>query len=107
MKTVYIGNLPYSATEDEIKDLLSPFGDVQAVKLIMDRDTGRPKGFGFAQMDDNGASAAIRALEGQQFGGRRLRVNEARERRQHYGFIPQREPYHQNYSRRNFDRMNS
>ncbi len=107
MKSVYVGNLPYSATENEIRDLFSPFGDVQGINLIVDRETNRPKGFGFVQMDDEGASAAIRALDGQQFGGRRLRANEARERRSHYGPPPPRNFYHQDYSRRGFERMDN
>ncbi len=80
MKSLYVGNLPYSATEDEIRDLFSQHGEVSRVKLVIDRETNRPKGFGFVEMDDNGATGAIQALDGQEFGGRRLRVNEARER---------------------------
>ena len=81
MKSVYVGNLTYSTTEDELKQLFSPFGDVHGVKLIIDHETNRPKGFGFVQMNDDGAVSAIQALDGQQFGGRRLRANEAREKR--------------------------
>ncbi len=80
MKSVYVGNLPYSATEDEIRNLFAEHGEVQGVKLVNDRETNRPKGFGFVQMDDAGAQAAIQALDGKPFGGRNLRVNEARER---------------------------
>lgn len=80
MKSLYVGNLPYSATEDEVRDLFSQHGEVSRVKLVNDRETNRPKGFGFVEMDDNGAAGAIQALDGQEFGGRRLRVNEARER---------------------------
>lgn len=80
MKSLYVGNLPYSATEDEVRDLFTQHGEVSRVKLVIDRETNRPKGFGFVEMDDNGAAGAIQALDGQEFGGRRLRVNEARER---------------------------
>ena len=80
MKSVYVGNLPYSTTEDELKELFGQFGEVQSVKLVNDRETGRPKGFAFVQMDDAAAANAIAGLDGKQFGGRGLRVNEARER---------------------------
>ncbi len=80
MKSIYVGNLPYSVTEDEVKELFAPFGEVQSVKMVNDKETGRPKGFGFVQMDDTAAAAAIAELDGKQFGGRGLRVNEARER---------------------------
>jgi RNA recognition motif-containing protein len=81
MKTIYVGNLPFSASEDEIRDLFSPHGDVHSVKLINDRETGRPRGFGFVEMEDSSAESAIQALDGSTMGGRTLRVNEARERR--------------------------
>jgi cold-inducible RNA-binding protein len=77
---LYVGNLPYSATEPEIRQLFEQCGAVQSVKLVMDRETGRPKGFGFIEMDDTSAQAAIQKLNGTDFGGRPLRVNEARER---------------------------
>ena len=80
-KTLYIGNLPFTTTEDELKELLGAHGSVESVKIITDRHTGRPRGFGFADMDPAGAEAAISALDGQDFGGRTIRVSEARERR--------------------------
>ena len=80
MKSIYVGNLPYSATEQEVRDLFGSYGEVKLVKLVIDRETNRPKGFGFVEMDDAAAQEAIQALDGQEFGGRRLRVNEARER---------------------------
>lgn len=83
MTSVYVGNLPFSATEDEVESLFSQHGSVDNVKLISDRDTGRPRGFGFVEMDEAGASAAIEALNGTEMGGRPLRVNEARERPRH------------------------
>jgi RNA recognition motif-containing protein len=75
---LYVGNLPFSATEDEIRDLFSQYGNVVSVSLITDRETGRPRGFGFVEMDDG--SSAINSLDGQDFGGRNLTVNEARSR---------------------------
>lgn len=80
MKSIYVGNLPYSATEDQIKDLFGAHGEVTGVKFIMDRETGRFRGFAFVEMEDAGAKAAIEALDGKDMGGRTLRVNEARER---------------------------
>ncbi len=82
MKSIYVGNLSFSATEDEVRDLFGQYGEVQSVKLISDRETGRPRGFGFVEMDDDAAEAAIGALNGQDLGGRTLRINEARERPQ-------------------------
>ena len=79
-KKIYVGNLPFSATEDAVRSLFEPHGTVLSVSLIMDRETGRPRGFGFVEMD-NGAAEAIAALDGTDFGGRSLRVNEAQDRR--------------------------
>jgi len=79
-KSIYVGNLPWSATEEEIRDLFSQFGDVSSVKLVSDRETGRPRGFGFVEMEDAAAAKAVEALEGSEFGGRTLRVNEAKPR---------------------------
>ncbi len=80
MKKIYVGNLPFTATEDEVRDLFGQHGEVHSVALINDRDTGRPRGFGFVEMDDANAEKAISALNGTQMGGRDLNVNEARER---------------------------
>lgn len=80
MKSIYVGNLPFKTTEAELSDVFSEFGQVQDVKLINDRATGRPRGFGFVLMDDEGALKAIAALNGTQMGGRTLKLNEARER---------------------------
>lgn len=82
MKSIYVGNLSFTATEDEVRDLFGEYGNVQSVKLISDRETGRPRGFGFVEMDDEAADSAIEALNGQDLGGRSLRINEARERPQ-------------------------
>jgi RNA recognition motif-containing protein len=80
MKTIYVGNLPFTSSEDELRELFSQHGTVYSVKLVSDRDTGRPRGFGFVDMEPQHASAAIEALNGRDFQGRTLRVNEARER---------------------------
>ncbi len=77
---LYVGNLPFSATESEIRTLFEEHGTVNEVALITDRDTGQPRGFGFVQMDDDGAKAAMGALDGTDMGGRNLKVNEARQR---------------------------
>lgn len=81
---IYVGNLPFSATEDEITDLFSPYGTVERVKIVTDRETGRPRGFAFVSMGEvAGANAAIAALNDQDYQGRALRINaaEAREPR--------------------------
>lgn len=81
MKKLYVGNLPFSASEAEIQELFSQHGQVASVALITDRETGRPRGFGFVEMSEDGeADKAIEALNGYDFGGRTLTVNEARER---------------------------
>ncbi len=77
---LYVGNLPFSATEAEVRELFEAHGTVNEVALITDRDTGRPRGFGFVQMDDDGARAAMSALDGTEMGGRNLKVNEAKQR---------------------------
>ncbi|MEG6502480.1 MULTISPECIES: RNA recognition motif domain-containing protein [unclassified Desulfovibrio] len=79
--SIYVGNLPWSATEDAVRDLFSAHGDPLSVKLISDRETGRARGFGFVEMEDDEAQNAISALNGMDFGGRALRVNKAEERR--------------------------
>jgi len=81
VKKLYVGNLPYTSTEDEVKTLFSQHGTVQSVAIITDRETGRSRGFCFVEMsDDAQATAAMTSLNGQDFGGRKLLVNEARER---------------------------
>jgi len=81
MKSIYVGNLPFTATEDEVRDLFAAFGDVDSVRLMTDRETGRPRGFGFVKMAAQDADAAIQALNGKQLGGRSLRINEAEDRK--------------------------
>ncbi len=80
MKNIFVGNLPFSASEDDIRDLFAEFGEVQRVSLIMHRDTGKPRGFGFVEMENSGAAAAIEALNGVEYRGRPLAVNEARDK---------------------------
>jgi RNA recognition motif-containing protein len=82
MTTLYVGNLPFNATEADVKALFERHGQVDSVKLINDRETGKPRGFGFVDMAPNEALAAIEALNGFQMNGRALRVNEAQERPQ-------------------------
>ena len=79
-KRIYVGNLPFSATEDEVREKFAEFGTVVSVNLINDRHTGQPRGFGFVEMEDEGADSAISALDSTDFGGRTLRVSVARER---------------------------
>ena len=78
---IYVGNLPYSTTPDELQELFSAYGEVAAARIVNDRETGRPKGFGLVEMpNDNEANAAIEALNGNDIGGRKAVVNEARPR---------------------------
>lgn len=80
-KKIYVGNMNYATTEDGLRELFSQFGTVTSVAVIMDRATGRAKGFAFVEMEtDDAAMAAIQKLDGQEFEGRRLRVNEAQEK---------------------------
>ncbi len=79
-KKIYVGNLPFTASEDDVKDLFTSHGDIQSIKLITDFETGRFRGFGFVEMESDHAQTAIEALNGTDFNGRTLRVNEARER---------------------------
>mgnify|MGYP001460853472 CR=1 FL=1 len=80
MKSVYVGNLPFTMTEDQTRDMFSAYGEVSSVKFVMDRETGRFRGFGFVEMEDAGADEAIRSLNGSDCGGRTLKVNEAKPR---------------------------
>ncbi|GAB6037755.1 RNA-binding protein [Fundidesulfovibrio butyratiphilus] len=79
-KKIYVGNLPFSTYDDEIRTLFAAHGEVLSVSLITDRETGRLRGFGFVEMQDDGALAAIQTLNGTTLGGRSLTVNEAQER---------------------------
>ncbi len=79
-KKLYVGNIPFSATEDELRSLFEQHGSVESINVITDRETGRPRGFAFVEMDASAADAAMQALDGKDMGGRSLRVNEANER---------------------------
>ena len=80
-KKLYVGNLSYSVSDTDLQNMFEPHGEVRSAQVIMDRDTGRSKGFGFVEMsNDQEAQAAINALNGQEVGGRALTVNEARPR---------------------------
>ena len=79
-KNIYVGNLPFSATEDEVRELFGQHGEVMSCSLPTDRETGRPRGFGFVEMSDADGEKAIQALNGHSMGGRDLNVNEARPR---------------------------
>ena len=77
-KKIYVGNLSFQTTETDLNDLFATFGNVEAVSIITDRDTGRSKGFGFVTMDEEQAEKAIAELNGREHSGRALTVNEAR-----------------------------
>ena len=78
---IYVGNLPYGIRDEELSNLFSEFGSVKSANVIMDRASGKSKGFGFVEMDDNeDAEKAIQSLNGKDISGRELRVNEARPR---------------------------
>jgi RNA recognition motif-containing protein len=80
MTRIYVGNLPFTADENQVRELFAAHGTVESVSIITDRDTGRPRGFGFVEMSRADASRAIQMLNGKDMGGRPLRVNEAQER---------------------------
>jgi len=80
MTKLYVGNLPFSATEDTLRALFAEHGTVEKLSLVNDRETGRPRGFGFVEMSSADASRAMQALNGKDFGGRPLKVNEAQDR---------------------------
>jgi len=78
-KKLYVGNLPFTATEQEIRELFAKHGTIVSVNLITDRETGRPRGFGFVEMEDT--TAAKQNLDGYEMDGRALKVNEAQDKR--------------------------
>jgi len=80
MSKIYVGNLPFSATEDSVRTLFAEFGTVESVALINDRETGRARGFGFVEMSKADAARAIQSLNGRDMGGRPLKVNEAQDK---------------------------
>lgn len=83
---IYVGNLSFSSTEEDIRKLFSSYGEVLSVVLPSDRETGRPRGFGFVEMSEADSARAISAVNGMEFGGRTLRVNQAQEREASRGF---------------------
>jgi RNA recognition motif-containing protein len=80
MKKLYVGNLPWSTTEEDLRELFAPIGATQSAILITDRETGRSRGFGFVELEDAAADQAISQLNGTEYGGRQLKINEAKER---------------------------
>lgn len=80
MKTLYIGNIPWTTTEDDLRRLCEPYGTVAASKVVFDHEKQRSRGFGFVEMEDDEADAAIKQLDQTQLDGRTIVVNQARER---------------------------
>jgi len=80
MKSIFCGNISWKATEDDLKKTFESYGTVNSSRIITDRDSGRSKGFGFIEMDEEGAEKAIKEMNGKDFMGRPLVVNEARRR---------------------------
>jgi RNA recognition motif-containing protein len=80
MTKLYVGNLPFTATEDSVRNLFAPHGTVETLALINDRETGRPRGFGFVEMSSADASRAMQALNGKDFDGRSLKINKAQDK---------------------------
>ncbi len=85
MKKIYVGNLPFTATEEQVRTLFGTHGAVQSVALINDRETGRPRGFGFVEISDEGLAPAIKALDGYEMDGRALKVNQAEDKPRNNG----------------------
>jgi RNA recognition motif-containing protein len=79
-KNIYVGNLAWAVNDDELRNMFEQFGEVSSARVIEDRETGRSRGFGFVEMDDEGAEQAIQALNGADSHGRTLKVNEAQPR---------------------------
>lgn len=84
-KKIYVGNLSYDTTEAQVSEMFTQYGKVDSITMIADRDTGRFRGFGFVEMEDSAANAAIKALNDTEVDGRMLRVNEARPREDRSG----------------------
>ena len=78
MKNIYVGNLDFNVSEDELRQAFAAYGQVENVTVLKDRDTGQPRGFGFVEMSQEDADKAIEQFNGKEFGGRALTVNEAR-----------------------------
>jgi RNA recognition motif-containing protein len=90
MTKIYVGNLPFTADEAAVRALFAQYGTVESLTLIADRDTGRPRGFGFVEMSNADAARAIQSLNGYQMDGRPLRVNEAQDKPRTGGGRPRR-----------------
>jgi RNA recognition motif-containing protein len=84
-KKLFVGNLPFTTTEQDIRDMLEEYGEIKDLAMIHDRETGRFRGFCFAEMEDSAANAAINALNGKDVGGRPIKVNEAKPREERPG----------------------
>ena len=80
MTRIYCGNLPFSTDDNELRSMFEAYGEVNEASIVSDRETGRSRGFGFVDMESNGAGTAIEALDGKDYKGRNLKVNEARPR---------------------------
>ena len=94
MKNVFVGNMSFEATEGGLRSIFEPFGEITRVQLITDRDTGRPRGFGFVEMSsDEEAAKAIAALNGTEMNGRALNVNEAKPKAATGGYPRDRDNY--------------
>ncbi|MEJ5287275.1 MAG: RNA-binding protein [Candidatus Kapaibacterium sp.] len=76
---IYVGNLSFSTTQEELENLFSQYGEVESVRIVRDRQTGRSRGFGFVEMSEEHGKVAIQALNGKEFGGRNILVNEAKQ----------------------------
>jgi RNA recognition motif-containing protein len=81
LKNIFVGNLPFASTEDDLHELFGQYGEVASAKVIRDRDTGRSRGFGFVEMEEADADAAISGLANAELEGRPLRINEAHDKR--------------------------
>ena len=84
--TIFVGNLAFKASQGELEQLFAPYGTVHSVRIMKDRTTRRPRGFAFVEMDANHAPRAIKELDGKEFLGRNLRVNEGAERKERNGY---------------------
>ena len=78
--SIYVGNAPYKTSQDELRQLFSKYGTVEAVRIVRDRQTGRPRGFNFVEMPEADAMKAVKTLDGSEFGGRTLKVNLAEDK---------------------------
>jgi RNA recognition motif-containing protein len=74
---IYVGNLPFSITEEKMREIFEAFGEIESIKLITDRETGRPRGFGFVEMDNSAADEAIKTLNNTEIDGRTIKVNQS------------------------------